>query len=271
MNRTPFNNININVNNVDSFWIDNPFKVNIKYLTPDQLGNAFKPERTGKNGSHVVIILDDSGSMQSCRDTTISGLNEFVGIHKADYEKTGIVTLFSLFKFDGYNVSSIINRVDIREVKTFTQEDYDPKGMTNLYDAIGGVIQELNRKLKESTSKVEDRESIIIATLTDGAENSSKVFSSHSVKQMVSKAEDSGWGFVFLGANIDAFGVSSTLGFRTENTMQYSTDTMENAMRSVGGNTTRMKAAFSSGMSTVDAYTVSTFTDQERSSSNGGK
>ena len=35
------------------------------------LAESFKPKRAGKKTSHIIFVLDDSGSMQSCRAATI--------------------------------------------------------------------------------------------------------------------------------------------------------------------------------------------------------
>jgi hypothetical protein len=226
------------------------------------LGEAFKPKRAGKNTSHVVFVLDDSGSMQSCRAATISGYNEYLQLQKEDAKKTGIATFVSLYKFDGTSVVNIFSRVAVDEVPNLDEKSYNPQGMTNLYDAIGGVMLQLNTLLAEK--KKADRDSIVITILTDGAENSSKVFNNQAIKQMVEKAEGKNWGFMFLGANIDAFAAGSSLGFSSQNTMQYDTASMANTMRSASAMTSRMKSAYASGMETSLAYASATFTDQER-------
>jgi len=81
---------------------------------------------------------------------------------------------------------------------------------------------------------------------------------------MVEKAEGKNWGFMFLGANIDAFAAGSSLGFNVNNTMQYDTKSMGNTMRSASAMTSRMKSAYASGMDTGMTYASASFTDQER-------
>jgi hypothetical protein len=229
---------------------------------PTSLGEAFKPKHAGKNTSHVIFVLDDSGSMQSCRDATISGYNEYLQMQKKDAQETGIATFVSLYKFDGRTLTSVFNRAPVEYVEDLTRNTYNPQGGTNLYDAIGGVMMQINAELAKN--KKADRDSIIITILTDGAENASRTFNSSNVKQMVEKAEGKNWGFMFLGANIDAFAAGSSLGFNSHNTIQYSTTSMENTMRSASAMTSRMKSAYASDMDTTLAYASSGFTDQER-------
>lgn len=233
-------------------------------IVKPSLAEAFKPKRAGKNTSHVIFVLDDSGSMQSCRAATISGYNEYLQAQKKDAKDTGIPTFVSLYKFDGSSVKTVFSRVSVEEVKDLDEKSYNPQGMTNLYDAIGGVMMQINSQL--SANKKADRDSVIITILTDGQENSSRTFSNSTIKQMVEKAEGKNWGFMFLGANIDAFAAGSSLGFGVNNTIQYDTKSMENTMRSASAMTSRMKSAYASGMDTSLAYATTAFTDAERTS-----
>lgn len=233
-------------------------------ITKISLAEAFKPKRAGKNTSHVIFVLDDSGSMQDCRAATISGYNEYLQLQKEDAKKTGIPTFVSLYKFDGKNVNNVFSRVSVEEVEGLNENTYNPRGMTNLYDAIGGVMMQINSQLV--AKKKAERDSIIITILTDGHENSSRTFDNINIKQMVEKAEGKNWGFMFLGANINAFAAGSSLGFNVNNTMQYDTASMGNTMRSASAMTSRMKSAYASNMDTTLAYASSGFTDQERTS-----
>lgn len=229
---------------------------------PTQLAESFKPKRAGKKTSHVVFVLDDSGSMQSCRDTTISGYNEYLQMQKKDARETGIPTYVSLYKFDGSSVTALFNRIPVNEVSELNRDTYNPRGGTNLYDAIGGVMMQINSDLQKH--KKADRDSVIVTILTDGEENSSRTFDSANIKIMVEKAEAKNWGFMFLGANINAFAASSLLGFNTNNTMQYTSSNMAETIRSASAMTSRMKAAYASGMETSATYASVGFTDQER-------
>ena len=242
-------------------------KINYKPATQD-LGQAFKPHRAGTKQSHIVYILDDSGSMNPSRTVVISAYNESLVGQRLDADRTGQPTYVSLFKFDGYNVNCLFFRKDIHLVNPLTLSDYDPKGMTNLFDAIGGVMMDLNAKLGLVDKRL--RDSIIINILTDGAENSSSVFRNADIRTMVSKAEDKNWGFQFLGANIDAFAVGSTLGFRHENTLQFNMNNVETTMAAATRGLNDMKAAYASGMNTAMAYASSAFTDDERMKAVGG-
>lgn len=233
------------------------------------LAEAFKPKRAGKETSHVVFVLDDSSSMRSCWDQTIAGYNEYLKGQKEDEVKTGIKTFVSLYKFDGYNVSKVFDHMPVSQVPLLNKETYNPKGSTNLNDAIGGVMMEINKIL--SSKKKSERESVIITILTDGEENSSSTFDNSTIKQMVEKAQGKNWGFMFLGANINAFHAGSSLGFNTSNTLQFNAANATETIRAASGMTSRMKSAYASGMSTLDNYAASAFTAAERSLAVGEK
>lgn len=238
---------------------------------PANLADAFKPKRAGKNPklSHIVFVLDESSSMSSCYDQTIAGYNEYLKAQKEDAKKTGIQTLVSLFKFNGSNVDCIFDRQDVQEVTELTKFNYRPSGGTNLHDAMGGVMMKINSLLQEK--KKDDRESVIITVLTDGEENQSRTFRSTDVKGMVEKAEAKNWGFMFLGANIDAFHAGSALGFNHNNTMQFSTANAAETMRGASAMTSRMKGAYASGMDTGSTYAATAFMADERAAAVGDK
>ena len=236
---------------------------------PANLGQAFKPKRAGKNPnlSHIIFVLDESSSMSSCWDQTISGYNEYLKAQKEDAEKTGIKTLVSLYKFNGYDVDCIFDRQDVQEVTPLTKSNYRPSGSTNLLDAMGGVMMKINLLLADK--KKADRESVIITVLTDGEENQSRTFRNDDIKAMVEKAEGKNWGFMFLGANIDAFHAGAALGFNYNNTMQFSTANAAETMRGASAMTSRMKGAYASGLDTSSTYAATAFFDQERAAAVG--
>lgn len=228
----------------------------------NSLGNAFLPKRSGKKTFHLVFVLDDSYSMLSTKKATISGYNEYLNGQRLAAKENGIPTFVSLYKFDGNDVKSIFSRISISEVQNLTESDYHPMGSTNLYDGIGGVMLQLNSDF--SSKKKKDRDAVIITILTDGEENASRIFSQTDIKQMIEKAEAKNWGFMFLGANIDAFQVGSTLGFNANNTIQYDMKSLLNTMSVASAMTTRMVGSYASDMSTEEVYRTSAFTDEER-------
>jgi hypothetical protein len=233
------------------------------------LVSAFNPKRAGKNTklSHIVFVLDESSSMGSCWDSTIAGYNEYLAGQRTDAERTGIETLVSLYKFNGSQVNCVFDRVNVTSVKPLDKKGYSPSGGTNLHDAVGGALMQINNQL--SAKHKSERESVIITILTDGEENQSRTFRAADIKGMVEKAEAKNWGFMFLGANIDAFHAGSTLGFGATNTIQFSTKNMSESINAASSMTSRMRSAYASGLDTSATYAATSFTAAERSASAG--
>jgi uncharacterized protein YegL len=240
--------------------IPNPYFIDVK---PDPIVvSPFKPKRAGKDTSHVLFLLDDSASMQSCRDATIEGFNEFLQGQKSSEIKTFV----TLLKFDGYSVKTVYDYVPVSKVQPLNEESYSPRGMTNLYDGIGKAMNVVNRRLKAVKKKL--RDSVTVVILTDGAENASKEFTAPLIKEMVQAAETKDWTFMFLGANIDAFTTGGNLGFGINNTLQYDTKNMNATFASATRMTNDLKSAKHMGVATSDAYVSAGFTDEERKKSN---
>ncbi len=226
---------------------------------PKNRAQEFSAVEAGTKTAHVIFILDDSGSMQSCRNQTISGYNEYL----QGQMESEVPTFVSLYKFDGCSVNSLYSRVPVSTAPKLNLETYNPQGGTNLLDAIGSVILETNQKLS-AIGNVANRDSVTLVILTDGEENSSREFTNENIKMMVEKAETKNWSFFFFGANIDAFSVGSSLGFWHSNTVFYSTANMGATMAMASRATNDMKSVRSAGMATMDAYMSTGFTEEER-------
>ena len=220
----------------------------------------YKFKKAGKNGALIAIVLDESGSMASCWDNTITGFNEFVQGQRAAEAAAGAGYL-TLVKFEGGHVDTVYHNRPLSEVPVLDKTTYRPAGGTNLLDAIGDTINNVNTVL--AGMKKNARPGVIITIMTDGEENQSRRFNNEQIKAMVKAAEAADWTFTFLGANIDAFSVGSTFGMSASNSINYSTANMGATMASVSASTTRMRTAKVAGVSTAELYSTGLYTDQE--------
>jgi hypothetical protein len=65
--------------------------------------------------------------------------------------------------------------------------------------------------------------SVVMVIITDGHENSSRMYTYHDIAQLIKTLEDTDkWTFSFLGADFDAIHTSKMLNIRRENAMSYS-------------------------------------------------
>jgi hypothetical protein len=227
---------------------------------PAQNINQFKAHTAGRNGTLIAVILDESGSMSSCRDATIAGFNEFVQGQRA---ATGAGEAYlSLIKFDAPQIKTVYENVHVKDVTPLSHATYAPNGGTNLMDAIGETLNRINRILAAHTQA--DRPGVLVVIMTDGAENASREFSGAQIKEMVKAAEDADWTFTFLGANVDAFHMGSTFGMNASNSVNYSTASMAATMDVLTKTTVGVRMAKSAGVSTAEIYSQSMYSDADR-------
>jgi len=221
---------------------------------------SYKFKKAGKNGTLITIVLDESGSMLTCQDSTIAGFNEFVHGQRKAESNAGLGYL-SLIKFDSPHIKTVFNNRPLNEVPLLDKSNYRPSGGTNLLDAIGNAIESVNSVLSQSRKK--DRPGVIITIMTDGEENASNQYNRSQIKEMVAAAEKADWTFTFLGANIDAFSVGSTFGMNNSNSVNYNTGNMHETMVAVSASTVRMRSAKTAGASTAELYSVGLYTPSE--------
>lgn len=160
----------------------------------------------------IIFILDESGSMASMGSEPIQSTNKFIREQQATLVGDG--TTFTLWKFSD-SPTLVIDDKDLAEITAFTE--YNPSGMTALYDAIGKAI---NTKLAKTR-----HDNVVCVILTDGEENASTKFNNSTIKKMISDAEhDHDWKFIYLGANQDAYAVGSSFGMKQKNCATFSPD-----------------------------------------------
>ena len=163
--------------------------------------------------THISIILDRTGSMESIRDDTIGGFNAFL---KEQKSQPGKATL-TLVQFDTQDPYEVVHHFKpIQDIPEITHETYVPRASTPLLDAIGRGINDI----EQSLLKIKDGDNpskIIFVIITDGRENSSKEFHKEQVLKMVQeKTENENWQFVFLGADLDSINDAISFGINKE-------------------------------------------------------
>ena len=171
-----------------------------------------------KNYVKIINIIDKSSSMKSMIDIAISGFNEFLTNQK-DVEGKALV---STVLFSGWNQYEMVYEdVNVQNCKFLNKENYQPDGMTALYDAIGQTINHEIDKL--GNLPIEERpEKILCVILTDGDENNSRVFKQDSIKKLIGEMkEDFKWEFIFLAANEEASTTAEIMGISRGNSYAF--------------------------------------------------
>ena len=152
-----------------------------------------------KTKVHNLIIVDASGSMDSIYNQALAGINETIKtidmVHQKDMNVDQTLTLLS-FADGGAKLQYIYKSADIKNVRPVGERDYQLRGMTALYDAIGESVTDLRKSVG-----VNDK--ALVTIITDGYENDSRIWSGAQIKQLIDELRTKGWVFTYIGANQD--------------------------------------------------------------------
>jgi hypothetical protein len=188
----------------------------------------------------VTHLLDGSGSMNSVLDATIEGFNGYI---------TELLCATRRLRIRGSHWSSSAPRmrlvhtaVPLGHVELLTRQTYRPRGGTPLFDAIGRTIKETAQRLDADPALAGAR--VLFAIQTDGEENASREYTTRQqIASLIGEYEASGWTFVYLGANQDAFAEGAALGIRAGNTANYSPGRTSALFRAHGAATRQFMSA----------------------------
>jgi hypothetical protein len=168
-----------------------------------------------KHQVHNLIILDESGSMESIKNTIIKGFNELVqtvqGIEKQFPEQEHFISFVS---FNGLG-QKLLHFADPASIlKQLNYKTYKPDSSTPLFDAIGFSINKLKQYLQGQTDY-----NVLVTILTDGEENASKEFSGNDIKNLVEELKHNRWTFTYIGTDHDVEKIALALSIN--NTMVF--------------------------------------------------
>lgn len=165
-----------------------------------------KIKNTESNETHIVTILDMSGSMGEIANEVIGSFNKFIDDQKTN-EDNAIV---SLVLFDNI-IEKPFTKIDLNDMPKIDEKIYWPRGLTSLYDAIGQTI-----------ARFKEDENVILLIQTDGMDNTSKEYTQQSVKNLIKKMTEKGWDINFLGADIDVKVEGMGMGMSTGKSVAFS-------------------------------------------------
>ena len=153
-----------------------------------------------------MIIVDESGSMCVIERQALAGINETIEtVKKMQQLHPDMEQRISLLTFDSGHKTFKYDNVKADNVNTLSARDYNPRGGTPLYDAIGIAIAKLNAQTSE-------KDNVLVTIITDGEENSSEEYNLHMVKTLISKMKKQGWTFTLIGTdNLDVEGMAGSM------------------------------------------------------------
>lgn len=176
-----------------------------------------------------ALILDESGSMDSVRKPTLSGLNEQLQMIRSLQSRFPMQRyLVSLTKFS-HEVRNVYRNQPAATLNAVSLSDYRPDGSTALWDAIGKTVGQI----QEQAMGIENAR-VVVVILTDGEENASQSYTAGQISTMIRTLEATGqWTFSILGADIDARALADRMNIRRENTMAFKKEDMQDTFRKV--------------------------------------
>ncbi|TVR77224.1 MAG: VWA domain-containing protein [Chitinophagaceae bacterium] len=160
-----------------------------------------------KQKVHNLIILDESGSMDTIKSTVIQGFNELIqtiqGIEKQYPEQEHFISFIS-FNGLGQKLQHFMDPVS--KLKQIDSSNYKPYASTPLFDALGFSLNKLKQSLEGQSDYY-----VLVTILTDGKENASKEFSGNNIKHLIEELKQNRWTFTYIGTDHDIDKIASSL------------------------------------------------------------
>ena len=208
---------------------------------------------TNQNLTHIYLLLDRSGSMQSIKADTEGGFAAFV----EEQKRTPGDCRVTLAQFDNHYEVVYTDR-PIAEVPAL---DLQPRGSTALLDAMGRLITDAGAQL---AALPDDQRpgTVIVAIMTDGHENASQEWTHPAIKALVEQQTGQwGWQFLYMGADQDAIEVGRNIGIGAAHSVTYGRGKSHDVMASASAKIRDYRTARASGDL---AAPMPAFTEEER-------
>ena len=128
-----------------------------------------------------LIILDESGSMQSIKEYVIRGFNETIQTIRGAAEKEpALEQWINFYSFNSGGIREQIPLSPVQALQELNDETYKPDSGTPLYDAVGYACNKLRKEIQE----MEDV-TVLVTILTDGEENASREYDHAAIAALI--------------------------------------------------------------------------------------
>ena len=211
---------------------------------------------TNPHLTHLYVLLDRSGSMNSIVEDTVGGFDAFI----AEQRKTPGECRVTLAQFDDAYEEVYAAR-PIADVPSLVLQ---PRGTTALLDSVARIVLDAGTRL---AALPEDQRpgTVIVGIMTDGLENASREWTHAQVKELIERqTNDYQWQFLYLGADQDAIEVGMSIGVGAGHAVTYGRGKVKQAMAATAANVTRYREARAGGMPAPAAAALAEFTDEQR-------
>jgi hypothetical protein len=162
--------------------------------------------KTNDDDHKIIILLDESGSMNTVRADILKSLNAFIEEQRTvPVNAAGGGAVFTLIKFND-RVNTVRLNVKFDTVRALSEADYVPTNGTALYDAIGATLD-----------AYKNEKNVLVVIVTDGEENSSKKYDRETIAKRIDQLKDdksADWSFVYIGCDSVTERQGASIGMR---------------------------------------------------------
>jgi hypothetical protein len=168
---------------------------------------------------HLVIVLDQSGSMSCIAQSAITSFNEQVQTARSKSKDFDMCVTLVLFNYDIHFIK-IAEPID--SIKELTSADYCPDGATALNDAVSAAIE----STKEWVTKQNGKTDVLVCIISDGEENHSVKYpgvGNRSLAELIQTMQSKhGWTFTYAGtSDINVNKIGQSLNIPVHNIMKF--------------------------------------------------
>lgn len=145
----------------------------------------------------IVVILDQSGSMDNIRSDMIKALNDLI----KEQKQLDRPCRFTLVQFND-KVKRVIENKELKLIRPLTMNDYVPNGTTALYDAIGSTLDWFRYETN-----------VLLVIITDGLENASSQYTKSAIFDLLEeKKKYRQWTYLYLSNDLSQADQGKGLG-----------------------------------------------------------
>lgn len=178
---------------------------------------------------HIGFILDESSSMVTVWQDTISGFNSYITQLREEIPEASIT--FATFVADEFKLRGDDKPID--EVLPLNSLSYTPYGSTPLVDSIMKLIVLVEQKVN-----VDPELKPLIVIQTDGSENTSKNYTMKDLKACVERKRKLGWRFILITCGYDPNKLADNMGVDPSTSIEYGRGKTKEAFKIVARITT---------------------------------
>jgi hypothetical protein len=193
------------------------------------------PGTTRSDLTHIYVLLDRSGSMQSIKDDIVGGFDAFVAEQRRGVGECRM----SLARFDN-EYELVFSDLPVEQVGALL---LDPRGSTALLDSLGRLVVDAGARLA-ALPESQRPGTVVVAVMTDGMENASREWTHPAIKALVDQQTGTyGWQFLYMGADQDAVEVGRGLGIDAAHAMTWTRGSAAAAMQATSAKVADLRHA----------------------------